>query len=110
MKLTHGPQSFAAANFVTPQPSELLCVKCKRVPQTPKRSKCCNTLYCEACSQTVINCPVHKQSIEYATDTSLKNRIYKLIIRCGNKCGWKGPAHKLKHHLPDCAGNAYTML
>ena len=100
------PTSFSDDQFVKPQPSELHCIKCKRVPGLPKRSKCCNTLYCEPCSLTVAQCPVHKDKAQWelSTDTDLKNRIAKWTIYCENKCGWKGVVHKLKEHLPECTG------
>ena len=70
----------------------------------PKRSKCCNTLYCEPCSLAIAQCPVHKSQLEYSTDTDLKSRIAKWTIYCENRCGWKGVVHKLKEHLPECTG------
>ena len=105
-KVTQGPQSFAADDFVTPQPPELQCLKCRNVPRTPKRSHCCNSLYCEECSATVTYCPVHKESVEHFTDSALRSRISKLTIHCGYKCGWKGPTYKLKDHLLDCEGKS----
>ena len=96
--------SFSDDQFVKPQPSELHCVKCKGVPELPKRSKCCNTLYCEPCSLLAAQCPVHKSTLEWSVDSSLKSRIAKWTIYCLDKCGWKGPVHKLKEHMPQCSG------
>ena len=96
------PDSFADSDFVNPQPPELHCMVCKRVPRKPRRSKCCNTLYCEPCSKEQEKCPVHKQKKEYAVDSDMRNKVSKLKLHCIRRCGWKGTWGKMKEHLNKC--------
>ena len=96
------PDSFADSDFVNLQPPELHCMLCKRVPRKPRRSKCCNTLYCEPCSKKQELCPVHKQKKEYAVDSDLRNKVSKIHLHCTKRCGWKGTWAKMKEHLKEC--------
>ena len=96
------PDSFADSDFINPQPPELHYTLCKRVPRKPKRSKCCNVLYCEPCSRKQEKCPVHKQKKEYVVDSDLRNKVYKTYLHCTKRCGWKGTWAKMKEYLKEC--------
>ena len=69
------PDSFSDSDFVNPLSPELHCVLCKKVPRKPRRSKCCNTLYCEPCSKIQELCPAHKQKKEYTADSDLRSKV-----------------------------------
>ena len=103
------PETFADKDFVNPLPPELHCVQCKQVPRRPRRSKCCNILYCEPCSKRQEVCPAHKQKQEYRMDSDLRNRVSKLTLYCNRGCGWKGVWSKMKEHLKECGTSGKIM-
>lgn len=103
------PETFADKDFVNPLPPELHCVQCKQVPRRPRRSKCCNTLYCEPCSKRQEVCPAHKQKQEYRMDSDLRNRVSKLTLYCSKGCGWKGVWSKMKEHIKECGTSGKIM-
>ena len=105
------PSRLKVGDFVSPQPSDCLCVKCHNVPFKPLRSLCCKKLYCEPCSTRSKHCRVHKEDLAYKLDKELHGKIQKLKIHCPyqkNGCQWTGEVSKLKNHLPNCSGSYIT--
>lgn len=106
----YDPPSYAIDDFVSNQPSDLLCMRCNRIPRKPLRLKCCNTLYCEPCSMAVTTCPTHQLVTNYKSDTILRGRISKLTVRCANGCESKCAVYQMKEHLLFCKGTVCVIV
>ncbi len=96
---TFGDEDCAKRQFIARK-----CVKCKRLPRKPKRSRCCLLLYCEPCSMDTKYqlCSVCRRKQVFKLDSELNNKIPKLTVFCKHNsggCNWKGKLYKLKNHL-----------
>ena len=110
------PQRFTKDDFVQTQKVDRFCSKCKQVPYSPQRSKCCNLLYCDVCSPKVTKCPKCKGTppqLSFNKDSELSSKIQKVKIKCPNRgrgCTWKGEVYKLKKHLLAGASGASECI
>ena len=108
------PETLDPGDFKNQPPRDRLCVKCERVPYKPQRSECCNTLYCQSCSEKQTDCPVHKRRQSYTDDKKLKTNIAGLKFKCPNwktGCTFEETISKVyKQHLPECSQNRRSSM
>ena len=98
------PSTFGDGDCAKRQFIARKCVKCKRLPRKPKRSRCCLLLYCEPCSMDTKYqlCSMCGRKQVFKLDSELNNKIPKLTVFCKHNsggCDWKGKLYKLKDHL-----------
>ena len=96
------PTSFSNDDCIETQKSDQKCTVCHRVPRKARKSKCCETVYCEPCAAKASPCLIHQQEHIFGTHPELNDELSKLMVRCKNHtkgCVWNKPSNQLKDHL-----------